>query len=52
LKTKDSWSLQQNTNLIGTNWDAPAETINDDGTNRFIIVDPPVGNRFYRLITP
>ena len=41
--------LYQNTNLSTTNWASPPETVNDDGTNRFIIVNPPTGNRFYRL---
>ena len=34
----DLWNLQQN--------------INDDGTNKFIIVNPPAGNRLYRLSKP
>lgn len=46
------WSLQQNINVSTTNWLAPSETVNNDGTNRFIIVNPPAGNRFYRLKTP
>jgi hypothetical protein len=41
--------LQQNANLNTTNWIAPAETINDNGTIKFIIVNSPVDNRFYRL---
>ena len=45
------WSLQQNTNLNTTSWVAPPESVHDDSTNRFIIVNPPVGNRFYRLFT-
>lgn len=43
------FSLQQNSNLSTTNWVAPAEIVNDDGTNRFIVVTPPVGSRYYRL---
>ena len=27
----------------------PAETVNNDGTNNFIIVTPPAGNLFFRL---
>jgi hypothetical protein len=46
------WNLQQNTNLGTTNWVTPLETVNDNGTNRFIIVNPPTGNRFYRLKNP
>jgi len=30
----------------------PAENVSDNGTNRFIIVNPPAGKRFYRLISP
>jgi hypothetical protein len=43
------FALYQNTNLNMTNWVSPPETVNDDGTNRFIVVNPPTGNRFYRL---
>jgi hypothetical protein len=46
------FSLQQNTDLSTANWVTPSENINDDGTNKFIIVNPPSGNRFYRLIKP
>lgn len=42
--------LQQNANLAIANWTAPSEPVNDNGTNRFIIVSPPAGNQFYRLI--
>ncbi len=28
------------------------ESLNDDGTIKSIIVNPPVGNRFYRLFKP
>jgi hypothetical protein len=44
--------LYQNTNVNSTNWVSPPETVNDDGTNKFIIVNPPSGNRFYRLKQP
>ena len=43
------WSLQQNNDLKTVNWVAPAETVNDNGTIRYIIANPPTGNRFYRL---
>jgi len=46
------FGLQQNTNLNAANWFAPAENVTDNGTIKFIIVDPPAGNRFYRLIKP
>jgi len=43
------FSLQQNTSLNAANWLAPAETINSNGSTKFIIVSPPAGQRFYRL---
>ncbi len=46
------FNLQVNTNLATTNWVTPAETVSDDGTNKSIIVNPPTGNRFYRLFKP
>jgi hypothetical protein len=46
------YALQQNTNLNGTNWVTPSETVNDNGVIKFIIVNPPTGNRFYRLLHP
>jgi hypothetical protein len=45
------WRLQQNLNLAVPAWNSPAETVNDSGTEKFIIVKPPAGNRFYRLTT-
>jgi hypothetical protein len=44
--------LRQNTNLNTTNWVAPPEMVNDNGTEKFIIVNPPSGSRFYRLQKP
>jgi hypothetical protein len=46
------WNLQVNTNLSSTNWVTPPETVNDNGTIKYIIVSPPTGNRYYRLINP
>jgi hypothetical protein len=43
------FNLQVNTNLATTNWIAPAESVTDNGTIKFIIVNPPAGSRFYRL---
>jgi hypothetical protein len=45
------WKLQQNPNLSIPAWTTPAETVNDNGTEKFIIIKPPAGNRFYRLTT-
>ncbi|TAK93957.1 MAG: hypothetical protein EPO07_17450 [Verrucomicrobia bacterium] len=46
------FSLQQNTNLSTTNWIVPAQTVTNNGTINFIIINPPTGNRFYRLKSP
>jgi len=45
--------LQQNTNSVASvNWSTVATTPGDDGTTKTIIVNPPTGNRFYRLFKP
>jgi hypothetical protein len=44
-----TWSPLQSTNLSTTNWISPAETVNDNGTTRYIIVNPSTNTRFYRL---
>jgi hypothetical protein len=43
------WTLQENTNSVSSaNWnDHPFPQ--DNGTIKYIIVNPPTGNRFYRL---
>jgi hypothetical protein len=46
------FGLQQNTNLNTTNWVTPAQTVNDNGVTKFILVNPPTGSRFYRLRHP
>jgi hypothetical protein len=46
------YNLQLNTNLSAANWFTPAETVQDNGTIKFIIVSPPAGNRYYRLKIP
>ena len=47
------WILQQNTNSVSSvNWSNVTETIQDDGTHWTLIVNPPTGNRFYRLHKP
>jgi hypothetical protein len=43
------FNLQQNNDLTTVNWVTPAEPVTDNGTIKYIIVNPPVGNRFYRL---
>ena len=46
------YNLQVNTNLATTNWVTPSETVQDNGTIKYILVNPPAGNRFYRLKNP
>ena len=44
------FTLQQNTNGIGTvNWSNVVTAPLDDGTTKTLIVNPPTGNRYYRL---
>lgn len=46
------FALQQNTDLNTTNWVGTSEALSDNGTSKFIIVNPLTGNRFYRLFKP
>jgi hypothetical protein len=47
------WTLQQNTNGVASvNWSNAPGTIQGDGTIKTLIVNPPEGNRFYRLFKP
>jgi hypothetical protein len=46
------FNLQMNTHLATTDWIEPAGTITDNGTIKYIIVNRPDGNRFYRLKNP
>jgi hypothetical protein len=43
------FSLQVNPDLNPANWTAPSQTLNDDGTNKYIVVSPPTGNAYFRL---
>ena len=44
------FTLQQNTNGVAlVNWSNVTATIQDDGTTKTLIVNPPSGHRFYRL---
>lgn len=45
-----SFALQQKTELNPTNWTVPLESVSNDGTNNFILVNSPTGTRFYRLL--
>ena len=47
------FNLQVNTNRVASvNWSNAPGTIQDDGTIKYLIVNPPAGNRFYRLFKP
>ena len=46
------FTLQVNTNLATTNWVTPVESVTDNGTIKYIIVNPPTANRYYRLMNP
>jgi len=47
------WELQRNTNSVSSvNWSNVTSGIEDDGVNKTLIVNPPTGNRFYRLNKP
>ena len=46
------FALQHKADLTTTNWLAAQQAVTDNGTNRFIIVNPPTGTRFYRLLKP
>ena len=46
------FTLQERSDPGSPIWGAPAESITDNGTNRFVIISPPSGHRYYRLIKP
>ena len=46
------FTLQQNTDVGAANWTLVDTTPTDDGTTKTVVVNPPTGNRFYRLSHP
>ena len=46
------YNLQVNTNAASGTWSTPLETVQDNGTIKYVIINPPTGNRFYRLKNP
>jgi FG-GAP-like repeat len=49
------WSLQQNIGMTKPNWSPSGYNgyaITDDGTNKSLIITPPKGNAFFRLLHP
>ncbi|HEX5223425.1 MAG TPA: choice-of-anchor Q domain-containing protein [Verrucomicrobiae bacterium] len=45
----EGFDLRQNPNLNTADWTVPPQPVNTAGGNRFIVVNPPSGNLFYRL---
>jgi hypothetical protein len=43
------FGLQQNLNLLTTNWTSVPQVPNDNGTNKSVTLPISTGNRFYRL---
>ncbi len=53
LSPATGYVLQQNTNGVATvNWSNVVTTPSDDGTTKTIVINPPTGNRFFRLFKP
>jgi hypothetical protein len=46
------WELEQNDDLNSTNWVIASETVQNDGTNNFIIRNPSMATAFFRLSRP
>jgi len=44
--------LQQTADLNQPNWVAVPQAVNDSGPKKFVVVNSPGGNRFYRLFKP
>lgn len=44
--------LQQTDDLNTPNWVTAPQSVSDNGTSKFILVNPSAGNRFYRLFKP
>ncbi len=48
----NGWTLQRNIDLKSTTWSSTGDTVNNDGTNKFIVINPSAGNSYYRLMKP
>jgi hypothetical protein len=47
------YTLQQNTNSVNSvNWSNVLTAPLDDGSTKTVVVNPPTGNRYYRLFKP
>jgi hypothetical protein len=43
------FSLQQNPDLKTTSWTPPPQTVNTNASINWIVINPPLGNLYYRL---
>jgi hypothetical protein len=50
--SSSGYSLKQSSSLSNPGWVTPPQTVNDNGTYKYIVVNPPTGNVFYRLSNP
>jgi hypothetical protein len=50
--SSSGYSIKQSISLSNPTWGPPPQTVNDNGTYKYIIVNPPVGTVFYRLSNP
>lgn len=50
--TAAGWNLWVNTNCSNSNWNPAAEIVQDNGFNKYIVVNATNDNRFYRLSNP
>lgn len=46
------YRLQQNADPSTTSWSDVLQSPSDNGTNKIVIINPPVGNLFFRLRNP
>src|ERR1035438_7194707 len=46
------FNLEVNTNLATANWITNSQSVTANGTIKYILVNPPTGNRYYRLKSP
>ena len=51
--TASNFVLQQNTDSVSSiNWSNITSGIQNDGTTKTLLINPPTGTRFYRLVIP
>ena len=52
LAPSTGFNLQQNSNLVANSWIDVTNTVNTVGSEKQVIINPPAGNRFFRLFKP